>query len=115
VLQSRRHATCIVKLMQTPSRRACSHWAAHRWVARSCRSSMPFPCKLWVTSPPLALQANDTDHNDASVCWSYHQGPLLGAETGVIGFGATGLSRGGSGNVPVLGVSYNQVSPRGMA
>ena len=37
------------------------------------------------------------------------QGPLLGAETGVIGFGATGLSRGGSGNVPALGVSWNQV------
>lgn len=54
-------------------------------------------------------QANDTDHNDVSVCWSYRQGPLLGAETGVIGFGATGLSRGGSGNVPALGVSFNQL------
>ena len=27
---------------------------------------------------------------------------------GVVGFGATGLSRGGSGGVPALGVSWNQ-------
>ena len=54
-------------------------------------------------------QAFDTDHNDATVCWSYRLGHLLGAETGVIGFGATGLSRGGSGGVPALGVSWNQL------
>lgn len=41
--------------------------------------------------------------------WSFNQGRLLGAEVGVIGFGATGLSRGGSGGVPPLGVSWNQL------
>ena len=54
-------------------------------------------------------QPDDTDHNDNSVCWSSALGPLLGAEVGVVGFGATGLSRGGSGGVPALGVSYNQL------
>ena len=51
----------------------------------------------------------DTDHNDGSVVYSYAIGRLLGVEMGVIGFGATGLSRGGSGNVPALGVSWNQL------
>ena len=54
-------------------------------------------------------QPDDTDHNDNSVCWSWALAPLLGAEAGVVGFGATGLSRGGSGGVPALGVSYNQL------
>ena len=51
----------------------------------------------------------DTDHNDASVVYSHALGPLLGAEMGIVGFGATGLSRGGSGGVPKLGVSWNQL------
>ena len=51
----------------------------------------------------------DTDHNDASVVNSHALGPLLGAEMGIVGFGATGLSRGGSGGVPALGVSWNQL------
>jgi hypothetical protein len=51
----------------------------------------------------------DTDHNDASVVYSHALGPLLGAEMGIVGFGATGLSRGGSGGVPALGVSWNQL------
>ena len=54
-------------------------------------------------------QSLDTDHNDAVLCWSSRLGTLLGAEVGVVGFGATGLSRGGSGGVPALGVSWNQV------
>ena len=51
----------------------------------------------------------DTDHNDASVVYSYALAGLLGTEIGVVGFGATGLSRGGSGGVPALGVSWNQL------
>jgi len=54
-------------------------------------------------------QQYDTDHNDATVCYSYRLGGLLGGEIGVVGFGATGLSRGGSGGVPPLGVSWNQM------
>ena len=54
-------------------------------------------------------QRFDTDHNDNSVCYSHALGPLLGANMGVVGFGATGLSRGGSGGVPALGVSWNQL------
>lgn len=53
--------------------------------------------------------AFDTYHNDASVVYSRALGPLLGAEMGVVGFGATGLSRGGSGGVPPLGISWNQL------
>jgi lysophospholipase L1-like esterase len=52
-------------------------------------------------------QASDTDHNDASVVYSSALGPLLGSEVGVVGFGATGLSKGGSGNVPALGDSWD--------
>jgi hypothetical protein len=51
----------------------------------------------------------DTDHNDASVVYSFALGKLLGVEMGVVGFGATGLSRGGSGSVPALGTSWNQL------
>jgi hypothetical protein len=52
---------------------------------------------------------NDTDRNDVLSDYSYNLGPLLDAEIGVVGFGATGLSRGGSGNVPPLPQSYNQL------
>ncbi len=51
--------------------------------------------------------ANDTDRNDAWMGWAYRLGALLGAEVAVVGFGATGLSVTGSGNVPVLGTSYS--------
>jgi hypothetical protein len=51
----------------------------------------------------------DTDRNDVTVCWSFRQAALLGAEVGIVGFGATGLSRGGSGNVPALGSTYNML------
>ena len=51
--------------------------------------------------------ANDTDRNDAMMGWAYRLGALLGAEVGVVGFGAQGLSTGGSGNVPALGAAWN--------
>ena len=54
-------------------------------------------------------QRFDTDHNDASVVYSHALAPLLGVEIGVVGFGATGLSRGGSGGVPALGVSWDKL------
>ena len=50
--------------------------------------------------------ANDTDRNDAMMGWAHRLGALLGAEVGVVGFGASGLSVTGSGNVPILGTSY---------
>jgi hypothetical protein len=50
--------------------------------------------------------ANDTDRNDAWLGWAYRLGALLGAEVAVVGFGATGLSVTGSGNVPVRGTSW---------
>lgn len=52
--------------------------------------------------------ANDTDRNDSTVGWAYPLGQLLGAEVGVVGFGATGVTVGGSGNVPALTSSYGQ-------
>jgi hypothetical protein len=52
--------------------------------------------------------ANDTDRNDSGVCWSLQLAELLGAEVGVVGFGATALvANTGSGNVPTLPNSYN--------
>ncbi len=51
--------------------------------------------------------ASDTDRNDAMMGWAYRLGALLGAETGIVGFGAQGLAGGGSGNVPALGSSWN--------
>ncbi len=53
------------------------------------------------------VATNDTDRNDAMMGWAYRLGALLGAEVGVVGFGASGLSVTGSGNVPVLGSSYS--------
>ncbi|HTV07815.1 MAG TPA: LamG-like jellyroll fold domain-containing protein [Candidatus Aquilonibacter sp.] len=52
---------------------------------------------------------NDTDRNDAMMSWAYAQRQLLGVEVGVIGFGASGLTVTGSGNVPVLSSSYNYI------
>jgi lysophospholipase L1-like esterase len=44
---------------------------------------------------------NDTDRNDSTLGWAYHLGEKLGAEVGVVGFGATGISKAsGSGGVP---------------
>jgi lysophospholipase L1-like esterase len=48
-----------------------------------------------------------TDGNDSSQSWSMPLADLMGAEVGNIGFGGTGLSKSGSGNVPATGTSYN--------
>ena len=53
--------------------------------------------------------ANDTDRNDAMQSWAWHLGRLLGADIGVVGFGAQGITVAGSGNVPVLGSSWNNL------
>jgi hypothetical protein len=50
--------------------------------------------------------ANDTDRNDALQVYSWLLSQELPAEVGVVGFGATGINRGGSGGVPTLGNSY---------
>lgn len=50
---------------------------------------------------------NDLDRNSAVVGWALELGNYLDAEVGVVGFGATGLSTSGSGNVPKLSGSYN--------
>jgi lysophospholipase L1-like esterase len=49
--------------------------------------------------------ANDTDRNDALQVYSWLLSQELPAEVGVVGFGATGITTGGSGSVPVLGKS----------
>lgn len=51
-------------------------------------------------------QTLETDRNDASLAWAYPLGQLLGAEVGVVGFGATGWNGAGSGGVPALPSSY---------
>jgi lysophospholipase L1-like esterase len=48
-----------------------------------------------------------TDGNDSAQSWSGPLADLMGAELGNIGFGGTGLSKSGSGNVPATGTSYN--------
>jgi hypothetical protein len=78
---------------------------------------LPAPARVLVygdsiTEGVLTLggsQPFDTDHNSNALCWSQRLGPLLGADVSVVGFGATGLSRGGSGGVPALGTSFNQL------
>ena len=52
---------------------------------------------------------NDTDRNDAVRDYSYQLGQELPAEVGVVAFGATGLTHGGSGGVPLLAQSWNQL------
>ena len=49
----------------------------------------------------------DTDNSDATLCWSYRLGALLGAEVGVVGFGGSGVLKEGGGNVPGLIDSWN--------
>ncbi len=78
---------------------------------------LPAPARVLVygdsiTEGVLTLggsQPFDTDHNSNALCWSQRLGPLLGADMSVVGFGATGLSRAGSGGVPPLGESFNQL------
>jgi lysophospholipase L1-like esterase len=50
--------------------------------------------------------SNDTDRNDAQQGWAWQLAESLGAEVGVVGFGGTGISTSGSGNVPALSTSY---------
>lgn len=51
--------------------------------------------------------ANDTDRNDAAQGWAFRAAQILGAEVGIVGFGASGFTVTGSGGVPVLSTSYN--------
>lgn len=50
---------------------------------------------------------NDTDRNDAAQGWACRAAQILGAEVGIVGFGATGFINSGSGSVPALPTSYN--------
>ena len=52
---------------------------------------------------------NDTDRNDAVRDYSFHLSQLLPIEIGVVAFGATGTTKGGSGGVPDLTKSWNQL------
>lgn len=45
---------------------------------------------------------NDVERSDARLAWSWPLTELLGAEVGVIGFGAAGLTRPGNGGVPAF-------------
>lgn len=53
---------------------------------------------------------NDTDRNDATLSWAYQLGRYMGAEVGVIGYGATGFTVAGSGGVPPLTTSASLLS-----
>lgn len=58
----------------------------------------------------IALDAaHDLDRNDATITWCNRMAELLGVEFGNIGFGATGFIGTGSGNVPKLSLSYNNL------
>ena len=50
---------------------------------------------------------SDVDDSDATLCWSFQLGRLLGAEVGVVGFGGTGIVKDGGGNVPGLNASFS--------
>ena len=52
---------------------------------------------------------NDTDRNDAVRDYSYQLGQSLPAEVGIVAFGGSGLTTGGSGGVPLLAQSWNQL------
>lgn len=54
--------------------------------------------------------SSDTDRNDATQGWAFKLGQMLGVEFGIVGFGGTGIAKtSGSGSVPSLQVSYNQL------
>ena len=53
---------------------------------------------------------NDTDRNDATLSWAYRLGDLMGAEVGIVAYGATGLTVPGNGGVPALTASWNMLS-----
>jgi lysophospholipase L1-like esterase len=50
---------------------------------------------------------NTTDRNDSTLSWAHLLGDTLGAEVGVVGFGAQGVTNPGNGNVPAMSTSYN--------
>lgn len=52
---------------------------------------------------------NDIDRNDAAQCWSLEVARILGMEASNVGFGGSGFTVTGSGGIPVLGASYNQI------
>lgn len=64
-----------------------------------------------ITEGVLALAGGggnlDTNHNDASVVYSYALGALLGGEIGVVGFGYNALLHPGSGGVAPLPVAWD--------
>jgi DNA-binding response OmpR family regulator/lysophospholipase L1-like esterase len=51
----------------------------------------------------------DTDQNDVLGDYSYVLSTALDAEVGIVGFGGSGITDGGSGGVPPLPLAYNQV------
>eukprot|EP00750_Incisomonas_marina_P031932 INCI8538.2.p1 GENE.INCI8538.2~~INCI8538.2.p1 ORF type:complete len:371 (-),score=54.98 INCI8538.2:142-1254(-) len=62
--------------------------------------------------------ANDTDRNDAVRDYSYQLCQMLPCEVGIVAFGASGLTKGGSGSVPALPESWDMLwadQPRHLA
>lgn len=53
--------------------------------------------------------ANDTDRNDAVRDYSYQLSQMLPIEIGVVGFGATGTTKPGSGGVPALPETWDKL------
>jgi hypothetical protein len=51
----------------------------------------------------------DTDQNDILGDYSYVTATALDAEVGIVAFGAQGVTEGGSGSVPPLTSTYNQI------
>jgi lysophospholipase L1-like esterase len=56
-----------------------------------------------------ATATNDTDRNDVLGEWSWELGTAIDAEVGIVGFGSSGITVGGSGGVPALPGSYNYI------
>jgi lysophospholipase L1-like esterase len=51
----------------------------------------------------------DTNNNDNRCCYSSVMLDSIDCEYGIVGFGATGLTQGGTGGVPALGSTYNYI------
>lgn len=51
--------------------------------------------------------AADTDRNSSRNNWAYQLGGILDAEVGVVGFGGTAITHGGSGGAPALAGFWN--------
>ncbi|OCX66425.1 hypothetical protein BFP70_05235 [Thioclava sp. SK-1] len=47
--------------------------------------------------------------HDAQLSWSWQLGAMIGAEFGNVGYGSLGINALGTGNVPVIGTSWNQM------